>query len=214
MINPSTPNANFTDLVPLSSLLRHVMPIVPQLPHEMALDSIRQSYIELTRRSSILVVKLQQDYQAGVHDYPIDIPEGYEMYQLMGLAHPNFRYVDYWAGANYGLWNTRFDVVDNSSLYFHIAPSVDSVGSLIIYAKVLPNNCCETIPSSLATPYGYAIAEGALSKLLLIPNKPWTNPSIAGIHARNYNIAVMSARNLGDTNRKCGPIVPNRIRVV
>lgn len=214
MTHATVASSNFSDLVPLTSLLRHVMPIIPQLPHEMALDYIRQAYIELTRRSSILVARLEQDYQANVHDYPLDPPDGYEVYQIMGIDHPNFRYVDYWAGTRTGLWNTRFDVIDNKSLYFHIAPSVDSTGSLIVFAKVLPNSCCENIPTSVEVPYGYAIAEGALSKLLLIPNKPWTNPSIASIHARNYNIAVMAARNLADTNRKRGPIVPNRIRVV
>lgn len=204
----------FVDSVPLDTILRHVMPIVPQLPHEMALDYVRQSYIELARRSSILVARLVQDYQAGVNDYPILTPDGYEMFQMMAVDHPSYRRVDYWQGQNSGLWNTRFDIVDNKSIYFHTAPSVDSEGTLILYVSLLPSNCCGRIPSSVEVPYGYAIAEGALSKLLLIPNKPWTNPGIAAIHARNYNIGVMSARNLADTNRKRGPVVPNRVRVV
>lgn len=206
--------ASFSDLVPLDSLLRHVMPIIPQLPHEMALDYVRQAYTELARRSSLIVAKLEQDYQANVHDYPLEPPEGYEIFQIMGIDHPSYRYVDHWGGCNYGLWNTRFDIVDNKSIYFHTAPSVDSVGSLIIYAKVIPGRCCEQIPASVEVPYGQAIAEGALGKLMLIPNKPWTSPQIASIHTRNFNIGIMSARNLGDTNRKRGPIVPNLVRVV
>jgi hypothetical protein len=214
MTHATCSSASFSDLVPLDSLLRHVMPIIPQLPHEMALDYVRQAYTDLARRSSVLVARLEQDYQANVHDYPLEAPEGYEVFQVMGIDHPSYRYVDYWAGQCTGLWNTRFDIVDNRSIYFHTAPSVDSVGSLIVYAKVLPSRCCDTIPASVEVPYGLAIAEGAVSKLMLIPNKAWTNPSVASIYARNFNIGVMSARNLADTNRKRGPVVPDLVRVV
>lgn len=205
---------SFRDAVPLEQLLRHVMPHVPDIPYAMALDKVRQAYIEFARRSEILVGKLVMDWQAGVHDYYITPPEGYDTFRILGLDSPNYRYVDYWAGQCHGLWNTRFDVVDNRAIYFHTAPSVDNPDGLAIYASLVPNSCCNTIPSSVEVPYGEAIAEGALARILLIPGKPWSNANLSRVHNRNFHIGVMSARNLADTNRKRGPLMAKPVRIV
>lgn len=203
-----------TNGTPLESLLRHIMPVVPEIPHEMALDRIRQAYIEFARRSMLIVDRLVIDYQANVHDYFLVPPDGYEVYQVMGLESPGYRYVDYWQGYNWGLWNTRFDVIDNRKIYLHTAPSVDAVDGLIIYAQLLPSNCCNTLPISIDVPYGYGIAQGALKGLLSIPNKPWTHMGLARASELEFNKTVLSAKNLAETNRKREPLKANRIRVV
>lgn len=205
---------SFQDTVRLETLLRHVAPIVPEVPHDMMLDRLRQAYIEFARRSSIIVAKLIIDYQTGVHDYPLIPPDGYVVHQVMGLDSPGYRFVDYWQGQNYGLWGTKFDVIDNSSVYLHHSPSVDNEDGLQIYAQLLPNECCEKMPISISTPYGKGIADGAIAGLLRIPNKPWTSAGISRQHDLDYNRTVMAARNLADTNRKRGPIRPYPRRVV
>lgn len=205
---------SFQDAVPLESLLRHLMPIVPEVPHGMALDRIRQAYIEFARRSSIIVAKLGIDYQADVHDYPLIAPEGYEVHMVMGIESPGYSFVDYWAGYNRGLWGTKFDVIDNSSIYLHNSPSVDNMGGLQIYCQLLPNNCCEVIPISIDVPYGKGIVDGAIKDLLRIPNKPWTSPGLAKQADLDFNRTIMAARNLADTNRQRGPVRPYRRRVV
>lgn len=212
-MNPYT-CVNVKASVALDTLLRHVSPRLPEIPYAMALDSVRQAYTEFARRSSIIVDRLVQDYQAGVTDYPLEPPEGYEVYQVMGIESPGFSFVDYWAGYNYGLWNTRFDVIDNRVINFRNAPSVDSDDGLVVFVQLLPNPCCDSIPSSIATPYGKGIADGALASLLSIPNKPWTNSAVAAQHRRDFNITIMAGRNLADTNRKRGPLQAKRIRVV
>lgn len=205
---------SFLNTVSLDTLLRHVMPIVPDLPHAMALDRVRQAYIEFARRSGLIVGQLKQKYQAGVHDYPLIPPDGYEVYQVLGFGSPGYSFVDYWGGNNYGLWNTRLDVIDNTTVYLHRAPSVDNEDGLCVYVALLPTSCVADIPVSIATPYGKGIASGALADILLIPNKPWTNPAIAGVHKLEFNRTVLAGKNLAQTNRKAGPLRAKSIRVV
>lgn len=208
------PVASFNNSVQLDTLLRHVMPIVPEVPHAMGLDRIRQAYTEFARRSGLLVAKIVQDYQGGVNDYAITPPDGYEIYGVMGLESPGYSFVDYWKGCNYGLWNTRFDVIDNTSIYLHRASSIDIVDGLVIYATVLPSPCVTTIPASIATPYGKGIAAGAIADLLMVPNKAWTSPQIAAAHKMEFNRVVLSAKQLAETNRKAGPLRMKPIRVI
>lgn len=205
---------SFVEATRLETLLRHVAPVVSEVPHGVMLDRVRQSYIEFARRSSILVAKLVIDYQANVHDYPMTPPDGYIVHQVMGLDSPGYRFVDYWHGTNYGLWGTKFDVIDNKYIYIHRAPSVDGEAGLVVYAQLLPDSCCEHIPVSLEVPYGKGIADGAIAALLRIPNKPWTQPGIARQYEMDYNRTVMAARNLADSNRKRGPLRPYQRRIV
>ena len=210
---PCTP-ASFNNMVPLASLLRHIMPVIPQLPHDMVLDRVRQSYTEFARRTGLVVAKLTQDYQAGVNDYALVPPTGYEVYSVVGIESPGYRFVDYWRGDNFGLWNTRFDVVDNKSIYIRSAPSVDQADGLTVYVVLLPTPCTDMIPESIATPYGKGITEGVLAELMLIPNKPYTSPGIARIHQLEFNKIILAGKHLAETNRKQGPLRAKRIRVV
>jgi hypothetical protein len=206
--------SSFNNTAQLDSLLRHIMPMIPETPHAMALDRVRQAYIEFARRTSLVVARMVQNYQTNVADYALVPPEGYEIYSVLGLESPGYGFVDYWGGCNYGLWNTRFDVIDNSIIRLHRPPTVDSVDGLVIYAVVIPNSCVSTIPDSIATPYGKGIAQGALADILLTPNKPWSSPQLAQINRLEYNRVILAAKHLAETNRKPGPLRAKRIRVV
>lgn len=206
--------ASFNNTVPLETLLRHIMPVIPSLPHDMVLDRVRQNYTEFARRTGLLVATITQDYQANVNDYALVPPEGYEVYYVLGLDSPGYSFVDYWAGCNTGLWNTRFDVVDNRSIYIHRAPSVDQIDGLVTYVVLLPNRCVNDIPASIEVPYGKGIADGVLAELMLMPGKPWTNPGAARLYQMEFNRTILAGKHLAETNRKRGPLRAKRIRVV
>ena len=205
---------NFDDVIGLDSLLRHVIPEVPEVPHDMALDRIRQSYTEFARKTLLITYRQTQDYQTDVHDYFLTPPDGYEVYQVLGLESPGYRYVDYWQGGRVGLWNTKLDVIDNKVLYLHRSPSVDTENGLHIFMQVLPGRCCNTIPNSIDVPFGYGIAKGALASLQRIPGKPWTNLGISRANELEFNRIVLAGKNLAMTNRKFGGIIARGRRVV
>lgn len=189
-----TTTLDYMDNIPLNTLLRHVLPSVPQIPQAMALDLLRQKYIDFARRTRILSCEITQDYQAGVLDYYLEAPTDHEIYTIIGTPHKG------WNGTYY--WTSPFDVVDNNGIRLHNAPSVDKVNGLCVQVTLLPKECISTIPRSISTPFGQKIARGVVADLLYLPNKEWTNAGLARKHELDYERMLLSARAISSSNRK------------
>lgn len=215
---------SFQDMTRLEALLRHIVPVVPDLPHSMALDRLRQAYIEFARRSGLLLAKLVLDYQAGVSDYELVPPDGYEIYMVQGVQHHNgFYWYDGTAGYIGGLqntWgnvfpgNTGFVMTSNRTLCLNNTPTVDQVGGLNVYVTLLPTECVSDIPVAISVPFGDGIAKKVISDALRIPNKGWTNPVLARSYELEYNRTVLNAKQLASRNLQRGPLVARSVRIL
>lgn len=192
---------NTAGTVPLDSLLRHMAVNVPEIPYSVALDQIRERYIQFARTSHLIVYFQELALQREVTNYKLVAPEGYEVYSVRGVGDPG-SWVwrgpskDYWFSA----YGNRFYVKDNSEIIFDREPSAALSGQFVLLT-VIPSPCCESVPTSVATPYGKGIAAGAVADALLMPNKAWTNPALAEVYEIKYNRAALSAKNIAITNR-------------
>lgn len=205
---------NGANTVPLDSLLRHVAPEVPQLPYSLALDRVRERYIEFARKSHLIVGFVELPIQREVTEYCLEAPEGYEVYSVKGVGDPNtWKWQgpskDYWFSA----WGHRFWVKDNSSLIFDREPSADESGRYVLLS-LIPAACSDSIPVSVATPFGKAIAQGAVADALLMPGKAWSNPNLAERFELKFNRGVLAATNLALTNRGGHTLAMHPIRIL
>lgn len=202
------------DTVPLDSLLRHVAVMLPDVPYEVALDLLRQRYTELCRKSGVLVYSFELPIQRGVPNYFLIPPDGHEVYKVVGVGDP---FPTMFVGPSpnrwFAYWGYQFRVIGNTQIVFAQAPSRDETGRYIILG-LIPNDCVSDIPTSIATPFGKAIAEGAIADILLMPGKAWTNPGLANRYERGYNIAVMAARNMAITERGAKPAEFKPVRIL
>lgn len=57
-----------------------------------------------------------------------------------------------------------------------------------------PKTNSTTIPDDLAMRHQVAIAAGAKSTLMVMPNQVWTNPQLGGYHAQEFKRAISEAR--------------------
>lgn len=64
------------------------------------------------------------------------------------------------------------------------------VGSLQLSCFLKPSLNADIIPDFLYTEFGPAIADGALSTLLLIPNQPYSNPQQAIYHGQRFQAVL------------------------
>src|SRR5699024_2736155 len=94
-------------------------------------------------------------------------------------------------------WDNRIDVFDNTHILLRDTPSVDDRNGLTVYVSLVPTECVDSIPRSIATPFGRGIAQKAIADALRIPNKPWTSAGLSRTYELDYYRAVLSARNLG-----------------
>lgn len=194
----------FEDLEPLTPLLRHVMPIIPELPHSMALDMLRQKYIDFARRTRLLQTEVKIPYQSGVRDYQLEAPDGYHIHAIMGMEEPHSPNPWYWYGEGYGHFRQpiAYDVIDNNIIRLRCTPSVDRPCGIKVLVMLLPLETVMQAPLSLTVPFGQAWGRGVVADALLIPNKPWTNESLSRTFDRQYERAVLNGRALAGTNRK------------
>jgi hypothetical protein len=197
---------NDSPTVPLDSLMRHMAIHVPEVPYVVALDLIRERFKELARKSSLLVAFVELPIQAGVNNYFLEAPEGYDIFSVKAAGHPmgwQWQHADahHW----FSSWGYRFWVKDNTEVVFDRTPSSDESERYLLLT-VIPSDCATVIPVSVAGPYGQAIAAGAVADALRMPQKAWSNPSLAQTYELKFQRAAASAKALAITNR--GAVTP------
>ena len=186
---------------PLEHLLRHVMPIVPEIPHEMALDVLRQKYIDFAQATSLLVSHLKLPIQRGVRDYELIPPPGYVVFGVLNVedyhnGYIKFPNVDRW----FYSWGRRFEILGNEAIRLWEEPSRDDT-AFEVGLHLLPTECTDTIPNEIAIPFGYGIAKGVVAHALNMPGKAWYNPQMGRKEEVEFARAKLRGRNLNLTNR-------------
>lgn len=73
-------------------------------------------------------------------------------------------------------------------------PISDKAEDVHVRIAVVPSLNATKIPKALAVRYGTAIKDGALARILGMPNQTWTNPGAAMKHQRDFDIARSGAR--------------------
>lgn len=197
----------------LDSLLRHVAPIVPEVPYELAMDMLVQAYTEFARKTSLLVSHYKLPLQRDVREYLLEAPEGYEIYGILDASN----YIDgYTVFPNYNRWyigwGDRFRMEGNSAIVFEDSPSQDREKHIAL--RLLPTECATTIPREISVPYGKGIAMGALGDILDMPNKAWHNPRAAQAKKVEFYRTIQSGRNLQISNRGAKTVMFKPVRIL
>lgn len=197
----TSPCADFNDTVGLDTLLRHVMPVVNNIPYELGVDLLRNSFTKFCQKTQLLATLQNLMPQADVADYELVAPDGYDVYlireagysgQYITLPQANYWYVSY---------GTRFSIVSNKYIILKDIPQADSLNPFCVITTLVPNECVKRIPREISVPYGNDIAKGAIAEALMFKNKSWYDPNLAGKFERDFNVAINSGKNLQITNR-------------
>lgn len=196
---------------PLDGLLRFVAAVIPEIPYEVAIEYLRQSYTEFARYSSLLGYTQEIVLQKDVKEYTLEPPEGYCILGVVkqentGGFLPNAHRWFYFYGE-------RFRMLGNDRILLETAPSQDGK-KLCIELHLLPIECVSTIPEDIAIPYGYGIAQGAVAELLLMPGKSWTNARAGAEYRRRFVTTLQAGRNLFLTDRGVKRVMMDRVRVI
>ena len=93
-------------------------------------------------------------------------------------------------------------------------PSTTELQSVVVRASIVPTSDATYVPDWLYQDWRTVIGSGALSQILLIPNKDWTNPQMAAVHegkfragksrAKARSIGMQSGGNLTIRARRFG----------
>jgi len=177
-------------------------------------NSIRAATIELCERASVYQAELDPVTTVSkIYEYDLEAPSGTSIQKILWVTHqgkdlepittalleqrlPKWRET---ANAS-----TPSFFVKQTSALFWLAPmpSTTSVSSTIIRAVLKPTHTSTGCNDDVMNDYRDAILNGALFRLLRIPNRDWTDLKAANLYGQLFSVAVTEAERRsrqGDT---------------
>jgi hypothetical protein len=198
--------------VPVSNWFNHIWPNVPMCPNpkirEAIIDAARTFFIETELWTEELELLNINSDQA---EYVLNSPLG----EMVSLDHYSIKSDDETFyrktviseiaidenPAERDDWRTQQHedpdagwVGQKLRLRLTYVPSLDITAGLKVWLNIMPFEWALTVPKILWTHYKDTITSGALTELLMIANKPWTNPDLGAAHAVGFAEAFLSAR--------------------
>lgn len=206
------------------SFLPYILPYAPGASDPVAYQALRDAAIDFCRRSLIVQRVAAQNVVATTQTYTVTVPTDMQFNRLLGVG---------WNGT--WLPSVSPDDVENDTVlqgatigtnvpqsgspqqYFQKTPTDVTFGlfpipdtslanGLTVKAAFIPTMTCTALEDVLFNDYAEALAAGALMRLVVMPNQPFTAPSMAPAYKAVYEAGVNEAKR----QREHGKLTSNR----
>lgn len=188
-----------------SDLLDDVLPSLAADPSDPVTEhAIKRAVIEFCAGSWIWKhLPDPMDVTAGEAVYDLESPSGTDVSMVMTVAldgYPLSPQATEWLDANEPGWRNvtgtprYFTQVDTEQLILAQVPSASTTGGLTVTLALQPSQKSTGFPSWIANQHMYALADGAIARLMLMPGKPWTDVVNGQDHRAKFDAAIANAR--------------------
>lgn len=188
-----------------SDLLDEVLPSLKADPSDPVTErAIRRAVIELCGGAWIWQYLMDPiDVTAGESFYDLEPPTGGDVAGVMnvecnGLPLDN-KSLD-WLNREHPGWRINretpkwFTQVTPDQIILAKVPDVTVTNGLNITLALEPAQTSNSFPKWIGNQYIYTIADGALSTLMLMPDKPWTDLANGAARRAGFDAAIANAR--------------------
>lgn len=143
------------------------------------------------------------DVTAGEAYYDLEPEMGSDVTTVMDVAHNGVPLVAksiMWLDKNLPGWRTTqglpkyYTQTDTDQIILAPVPDTSIAGGLTMTLALQPNQASQGMPKWIVTQYLYTLAAGAMSRLMLMPNKPWTDLQLGAMHGQNFAGSIANAR--------------------
>lgn len=223
--------ADSLETVSFGLLYPSLLSVAPGLGVQWLDYTLGQAANDLARRTRVLRITMSQDSQAGVVDYPVELPDDYEIIYVedvcvnggkiapsrdlpcnvtnpeTGTCTVTWPQNCMWSPSCCGDAGTgQFNVLDNgASITLSKPPGYDAVDGVRIEISLVPSRTACALPKILYERYSRAIVDQALAQLAL-------SPEVKGISAgklkaldRRAEISLKRAKLDADAAFVTGP---------
>lgn len=184
---------------------RHLQPYVPGCPEVTMEDHLRDAAVMFCARSEAWRVELGPAVTvAGTQDYTVTVPANTDIENVVELYLNDVRLKrvsDLYAALAPGAPTARpnaFAVLPDGQLRFFSTP--DDAYTFGGQMVLKPSLAATGVEDFLFVDHAKSIAYGALSTVLLIPGKEWSNPDMANYFRAKFFSCADEAK-LRDTRR-------------
>lgn len=190
----------------LDTLLPYMLAEAPGVPDVTARQALLLSAIEFCVQTHAWSEILDPvDVEAGVNQYDIDVEQGARVATVK----------DVWA-STYRLEPVTMDrlvavlpdwqTISTSTPLFYTAPTDNSYinvyptplaaipGALVIRVAYAPTLAATSLPDSVVNQYLEPLLSGAKHRLMVMPERQWSNQALAAFHKTQFDDGVQRAK--------------------
>lgn len=181
----------------LDDLLPRVLEKAPACPEPTALRHLRDAAIEFCRRTRIW--RSSESFEVGDEQgCEVIVPQQYSA--IYEITHARFEDIDLipvtidWLDKHKPGWRTADAgtpayITQTAPNTVRVVPEPEDEGELALELILEPSHDAEQLIDVLVQQHDRALADGALSTLLVLP-ADFANPDIAGVHAARFADAL------------------------
>lgn len=195
---------------PYADLIDNVLPYLAADPSDPVTEgAIRRAAIEFCARSRIWVnFPALIPVVAYTPSYILAAPAGASVSAVLSAAldgEPLDPAAIAWLNSNVPTWRTTpseplyFTQIDTETVILAPVPVANSATGLVLTVALQPTEASSDIPAWIVNQYGRHIADGAISILMLMAGKPWTDLANGANRRAIFEDQIGKARNDADT---------------
>lgn len=223
--------ADSLETVSYGLLYPSLLSVIPNTGTQWLDYALNQAAIDLARRTRVLRITMVQDAQAGVVDYPIELPDGYEIIYVedvcingekpapsrdlpCNVVNPEdgtctIQWPQSCAFSPTCCGNPgagQFNVLDNgASITLSQAPRYDGPMGVRIEVSIVPSRTACALPKIMYERYSRAIVDQAISQLALSPEAKGISAGKLKALDRRAEISTKRAKLDADAAYVVGP---------
>ena len=185
------------------ALLPEILPMVSGCSDTLVENNIRAAVIELCTRASVYQAELDPvTTVSNIYEYDLEAPSGTSVQKIVWVSHLS-KDVE---PINSSLLEQRLPkwregggvpeyFIQQSASLFWLAPipTTTSASSTIVRAVLKPTHTSQSCDDDVMNDYRDTIINGALFRLLRIPNKDWSDLQGASVYGQLFNQGVEDA---------------------
>jgi hypothetical protein len=203
----------------LSLWLPFVLPYAYACSDPMAEQAILSACIDFCSKSMIVQNVNAEGSVVGLPDYDVEEPAQQQLAKVLAVFYRNRRLVARSAEMVQSAVALRGEAIgadeiptgspaewfvrDLTQPVVSIFPAPDEAvaGAVTIKAALVPTRTATTVADILFTDYCEDIAAGAIGRLMLMPNQPFSSPAAATPYLARFAAAITSAANTARTGQ-------------
>lgn len=186
-------------------MLDEVLPHLAADPSDpVTTNAVKRSVIELCSGSWIWSsLPDPVDVSAGEQFYDIEADPGTDVTTVIS-AQFNGQPIEsksvQWLDRELPGWRVNrstpkyFTQIDTEQIILAGIPDSNITGGLTMTIALQPGHDSKSFPKWIFNQFIYTIVDGAVSKLMLMPNKPWTDLNVGSLKAQAFAQGIANAR--------------------
>lgn len=192
----------------LDVFLPKIQPFAPGVADPTAFEWIRQAAIEFCERTRTW--RDYDDYLVYRRDAsPIKTPVGSVIHEIEEVRF-NGEWLEPASPSDLDKWHSgwRMGRATGRPGYFTqmepntVAIAPIAAGKVCAWLILKPAPDAMELPDFIAMQHRQVIADGALARILALPNQPYSNPQLAAVHDASFQSALARLSNLGSAGQQ------------